>query len=411
MASTQYNSIIELFRGCPFSIDGEHTLEPMPISNKVSWLESNCDYNRADDRFENLMYVRCDSSTNRGTFRVECLDSRAFDYNYAYITNLRGTTYFAYITGCRYLNDASVPGSLPSKSVYEFDFTLDLLMTNLHSADQLKPCMIVRHHVKVDMPYENLVQEPVNIRDIKNYRTVDLFGPGYANLKLTGTDAKFLIIFGLVDPDNANYLDNVFSGLSIRCFYLNDTFAITSIRNFLSAHAADDKIKFGFMVPYELVDHFYTIDWSATDPDSGNAAPLITSKAANPIVITPPAVPTAIGSYTLKNEKMSIYPYMYRILSDGNGHDMDLKNECWFDWDQGFNLYFTISGTPTIRIVPIGYKKNSANENKSCAYTFTGFPMVSWSCTAFERWLSDSALGRTITTIRKWRENPENDLW
>ena len=405
MASTQYNSIIELFRGCPFSVDSAHTLEPMPISNKITWLEGNCDYNAADDRFTNMMYIRCDSSSNRGTFRLECLDSRAFDYNYAYINNLRGTTYFAYITGCRYINDASVPAALPSKSVYEFDFTLDLLMTNLHSTSQLKPCMVARQHLSVDMPYENQVEEPINIGNIKNYATVDLFGPEAANLHISGTSSDLLVVFGYVDPEHTTFLDNVFAGLTMRCFRINDPAFLTVIRAFLKKHAADDTIKFGYMVPYDLVNHFYTIDWEALDESGGISAPLISGTAADPIDITPDSVPTRFGTYTLKNEKTGQYPYVYRTLSDGNGHEIDFKNECWYNWDQKFHLYFTLSGNPAIRIVPVGYKRDSAAENMDCAFTITGFPMVSWSCTAFDRWISDSMLGRVVDKVGKWYTN------
>lgn len=400
MASTQYRSVIELFAGCPFSTNNEHTLEPMAIVNKLSWLETNCIYNASDDRFESLMYVRCDSATNRGTFRIECLDSRAYSYNYAYINNIRGTTYFAYITGCRYINDGQQPPSAPTKGVYEFDFTIDLLMTNLHSTEQLKPCYVVRQHSPTDLLNDNLLPEPVHFSDAMIRDTIDLAN-GISDISGVNLNWPPRAVFGLVDPDNSGLINRVYTGISLRGFDLDDPFTLSNIRNFLKPHATDGDVIFGYMVPDILVKHFYTIDESATDPKSGVAAPLIKTGtgAGGPIILGPMPQTNTVSGYKPKNKKLLTYPYKYVLLSDGNGHNVVFKHELWAGrTNEYWQLNFTISGSPTIRITPIGYaNQNLTKENNEYALTITGFPMINWSCSAWDRWISGSFLGKVTS--------------
>ena len=399
MASNQYKSIIELFAGCPFSINNEHTLEPMSISSKLTWLENNCTFNRDSDRFETLMYVRCDSATNRGTFRLACLDLKAYDYNYAYIHNIRGSTYFAYITGCRYINDGQDTPSAASKGVYEFDFTLDLLMTNLHSADQLKPCYVVRQHSATDLINENYVPEPVNIVSSNIRDTIDL-GASISDRPDYDLNYPGCAVFGLIDPDESNIIDRVVSGFSLRCFYENDPYFQSSMREFLKPYATSEDVKFGFMVPWILVDHFYDVDFESTDP-KGHAAPIIKGKTAQSIVLGPMPQTDTVSGYTPKNKKLLTYPYKYILLSDGNGHSVAYRHEMWAGRQNEFwELDFSIFGSPAIRITPLGYaNQNVIKDNNEYVLTISGFPMINWSCSAWDTWVSSSFTGKVTKAI------------
>lgn len=422
MASTQYTTVAELFAACPFSSSREHTLEPMAISSKLSWLESNCNYNSSYDSFTKLMYIKVDTATSKGSFRLESYEDRSYYYNYCYINN-KGNKFFAYITGCRYINDGATSG----KCVFEFDFEMDLLMTFLQSNAQLKPCYVVRQHSETDEPGDNMVPEPVTIPDTVELHRKDLFDGTFTLVETKtegGTEttttiqnapfdlnSKLAVVFGYADPDNTHMVDNVYTGVSLRIFSNQDPGYLNEIRRFLDAHATDGNIIFGYMLPLQLVRNFYNIDWDAKDSDN-IAAPCIVGHMNRSVILSlpegEPGLDDQVDGYTPKNKKLLTYPYKYRLLSDGNGNTLIFKHEYWPIvqgdrmplWDLDFSIN---GGTPIIRLVPVGYKRrSSANKNLECAFTITGFPMVSWSCDAFARWISSSFTGKTAKKMFNW---------
>ena len=398
--SNQYNSIAELFTSCPFDHTYTHTLEPMSISNRLSWLERNAGYTASQDRFTQLMLVRLDTATDKGTLRLTCLDSKAASYNYAYINNKNGA-YFCFITGYRYINDATQGNA--STSVYEFDLEIDVLASYVLSSSQLKTCMVARQHAVQDPIYGNLVPEPVSINNYLRKNMTDITSDLELNDYL-----KSMPVFGVMDPDNSALIDRIYSGLSLRCFSMMDPFGISNCREWLKAHAGDEDVIFGYMVPRSLVNSFYNIDWNATE--KGKAAPRITGYAGSSITLTLPALDENIDIYTPKNKKLLSYPYKYRILTDGNGTVLTFKNELWNSASQQhLHLYFNVSPTPAIRIVPYDYDnariidgsiiKFDHNENKDMVMTINDFPMVSWGYSAFEQWISRSLIGSTAKAI------------
>ena len=408
--SSQYTSIAELFTSCPFDNTYAHTLEPMSIANKLSWLESNAGYNASQDRFTQLMLVRLDTSTDRGSLKLTCLDSKAFSYNYAYINNKNGQ-YFCFITGCRYINDATT-GNV-STSVYEFDLEIDIMMTYLLSSSQLKTCMVARQHAVQDPIYGNLVPEPVSINNYLRKNWTDLT----EDMEFNGT--KTMAVFGVMDPDTSRLIDRVYSGLSLRGFYMNDPFGPFNCREWLKTHAGDEDVIFGYMIPKSLLDDFYTIDWTATQ--NGKAAPEITGLAGNYITLSLPALDENIDVYTPKNKKLLSYPYKYRIVTDGNGTNLIFKNELWNNAaNQKLHVYFNASPTPAIRVVPYDYdnaRKINGNiityehsENRDMVLTINNFPMISWNYSAFEQWLSRSLLGSTAKAIMNFGQYSRDNL-
>ena len=410
--SNQYNSIAELFTSCPFDNTYAHTLEPMSIASKLSWLESNAGYTASQDRFTQLMLVKLDTATDRGTLKLTCLDSKAFSYNYAYIHNKNGS-YFCFITGCRYINDATQGNT--STSVYEFDLEIDVLMTYLLSSSQLKDCMVARQHAEEDVITYQLVPEPVTIVNYKKLNWTDLT-ESY-NLK---DGANAMPVFGLLEPDSGSgLLDGVFSGLSLRTFSMMDPFGISSAKAWLKQHAGDEDVIFGYMLPKSFVEHFYSIDWSATD--KGVAAPKVEGKLADPITIVLPNTPTTVDGYEPKNKKLLTFPYTYRTVTDGNGSSITLKNEQWTrPGTQHLHLYFVASPSPSIRIVPKAYENSvqnnggtivtPTNETMDVVLTINDFPMVSWTYSAFDQWLSRSLIGSTAKSIMNFGQWSRDNL-
>ena len=383
MASTQYNSIIELFRGCPFSIDGGHTLEPSSLTSKVSWLEANCDYN-VDDRFENVMYVRCDSSTNKGTFRLECLDSRAYDYNYAYVDNARGNTYFAYITGCRYLNDAT-SDSTASKSVYEFEFTLDLLMTNLRSTAQLKPCLVLRQHNNTDNIGDNIERDITRDNYVLNGNPIN---------KMKNSGQFHIIIQAASDTDRGTIVDGNYSGCALYAYPLD------------VAHLSAINSKIDSFSSSKIVD-VYVIPTSALgDPSTAGLLPSLGYGVTTTYQLTGLSGTETLDGYTPKNKKMYTFPYTILRADTGDGSSMFLKYEGFVNHTPVINVYTAITKPAIATAYPAAYKGTEAStsltpyvSNLTESMSWKELPNCSWTYDNFKSWLSSSGLSLVANSI------------
>lgn len=144
MASTHYKTRIILYKGIPFGIDYNHTLEPGTIEAKLNFFELY-----PHDEFNDLQTIHMDSVTDAGTMRLVVYAKDAYEYNYAYIEDSKhGLKFFAFIAGCAYINDAdSSPSTSDSlyKCVYEFSFAKDLLMTYLEGDNNWMATPIIRH--------------------------------------------------------------------------------------------------------------------------------------------------------------------------------------------------------------------------------------------------------------------------
>ena len=144
MATTHYNTKIVLYKGVPFGIDYNHTLEPALLDAKLDCLNGNYKH----DTYTDLQTIHMNSATDAGSMRLVVKAEDAYDYNYAYIEDPQhGLKFCAFITGCRYINDANTSPSASSsvyKCVFEFGFVKDLLMTYMY-ASYLHEAPILRH--------------------------------------------------------------------------------------------------------------------------------------------------------------------------------------------------------------------------------------------------------------------------
>ena len=152
MATKHYKTKIVLYKGVPFSIDYNNTLAPSVISSKKACLDDHFTF----DEYTDLQTIHMNSVTDTGVMRLVTKAVDAYKYNYAYIEDYHhGLKFFAFITGCRYINDADsnsntpipeLPDMFPStyKCVFEFVFAKDLMMTYLND-NYITSCPILRH--------------------------------------------------------------------------------------------------------------------------------------------------------------------------------------------------------------------------------------------------------------------------
>ena len=102
--SSQYNGQnVKMYKAVPFGPDYTHTLAA-GIGGKTSWLDSNC----SPTTYTNLMHIKLDTTTGKGTIRLEVPDSEATLYNYCRVES-KNPVYFCFVLGCRYINDGKTP--------------------------------------------------------------------------------------------------------------------------------------------------------------------------------------------------------------------------------------------------------------------------------------------------------------
>ena len=430
MPSTQYKSIIEMFAGCPFDNTYAHTLEAMDFQTKLTWLENNCSYKSEDDRFEPLMKIKMDSATNTCTVKIECKHSKAYYYNYAYLNNISGPHWFCFVTGCRYINDASQSQSYDDTGIYEFDLEIDLMMSNLLSPSQLKPCMIARQHSETDEIGENIVYEPVGEYDESEYNISQIYDTNdfyiavciaTSDWKKLGISSSYLYVTGEYGSNTSGVpqmfpillFDNDASGalLMLKYFDVNnreDKSSTEEIRNMNNVVAC-------YLLPKWGVSSNASITWSDSDSVS-HTTPVLTNFTApskngslnNLIGVDVPRNKYA-NTFEPKNKKMFTGQfYKLRVdLCGGEVKDYILEN-----FSQGtvsgdnikvnFAYILGVNYPVTLTLIPYFYQRDGlAQEYMMTTKNMPQIPTASdqyalWSNSGGQAQLSEKSLAQGV---------------
>jgi len=344
MASTQYVAKITLYKSVPFDNTYQNTLRPATIATKKAWLDGNYVPNEKTA----LMYPKIDTTTGRGTIRLEVTDTLAEDYNYCYINDGKGHERFCFIHGCRYINDGKSGETIMTSSVYEFDLEIDLMMTFLLSNNQFYPAPIDRHHASSSKFNNKRIAEDLplgtpyvnEIKQCEEYNTNDCwavivytpilndegeYGTGGIHMEtLLGIpNGTYNIIF---DPSD---LDSAVAFLNSRIKSPSQIIAL-------------------YMLPKALV---------ASDYD-GHPAELLTKRDSHKMnwhVFSD--TPGTLNGYTPRNSKLLYYPYSFARLYNDIGNFSDLKFEDWGKFTSGYiiQLQGTVTMPVSIKASPLFY--------------------------------------------------------
>lgn len=399
MPSTQYKSIVEMFSGCPFDNTYAHTLEAMPFQNKLNWLENNCKYDRDRDRFEKQMKIKIDTATNTGSIRLECEHASAMYYNYAYLNNLSGGgSWFCFITGCRYINEAQSPQQFDNMGIYEFDIEIDLIMSNLLSPTQLKPCMVARQHSETDNIGDNIVAEPVALlEEVYN-------DGGYKSLNpTTYGDATCILMYVMEENQTTGHLvDGVFSAAKVHIFS-TDAQGLEEAQSVINDAATAGKPEIILAIAMSKYSYIQVAN-------VGSHLIMGDTQNVHPTIVNIPNITgnETIDGYTPKNKKLYTYPYNYCNVVNCKGNDMNLRYEFWGANQSGaLELqYYCTRGLPlTMQVRPIDYKNNTTGSGTNAIspevfLESTGFPLGTWSQESYEIWKAQNQ-ANIIGTVAK----------
>lgn len=374
MASTQYNGqFVKMYIGVPFDAGYTHCLYGS-INEKIAWYDSNCD----PHQYDNLMHIKLDTTSGRGTIRLEVPDNLAHKFNYCLIHS-KNPDYFCFVMGCRYIND----GKTAESSVYEFDIEKDVMASCFRAKTDLVECAIDRHHSSASGFNNPWIPEPYGGTAL-NQDYTDL---GFDTAECYGVIQYYDAVPNADDKpgrinDAGTFVSWVPSGCKLGFFQIGD---VSAIHNFTVNDA-----KMG-----ECVAAIYTAPKClfGVSPAEGGAY------LDDDCLIRAPRT-TAVYPYdsvpsTVENNKCYYYPYnFYRVYNDA-GQTMDLKYELW-DEDSRYDsktLSLALEGcaTPPVEVTlfPVGYCKASTGTTQTHGRTtnvqisthklkLDGYPHGSW---------------------------------
>lgn len=376
MATTHYKTKIVLYKGVPFGIDYNHTLEPSSLADKVEFLNLY-DHNEYND----LQTIHMDSVTDAGIMRLSVFAKDAYEYNYAYIEDPQhGLKFCAFITGCRYINDSNTsPNAAASsyKCVFEFVFVKDLLMTYLEGSNNLSAAPIIRHTATRRYNsgfYGEGLSFPLVTYDIQS-----------CNRKLgyeaPETDTYTVLWCSFNWPDPASAPDSTLNGL-LNCVLGLVYKSTDSVKQDLVTLAKQQ----GFQLLGVTAMPNFMYNWDVAPSPSSISGKLLTDLYVNDnhsFTISSKAyyktlVQTKAG-FTPRNKKCFYYPFSKFALESNAGSVVDLAPEylnTYADTSADINFIVRCSaGRPcNYTVFPFYYGAIEGKSSKNLKCTTSAFP-------------------------------------
>lgn len=346
MASTQYLSKITLYKAVPFDNSYKHSLRATTFEDKKAWLDAN--YTKRE--IQNIMYPKIDTTTGKGAIRLEIYDTLAEAFNYCCIQDDHGHNRFCFILGCRYINDAAHE-QVATKSVYEFDLEIDVVMTFLLHPNQFYETPIERHHAGHNVftnlrIAENLPLGEYNTEQIDIYQgqTNDVYGVLVYTPKLN-EDGEF----------ESNMYMNRFmeipNGAKFKIFDIHelqdvvDTLSLGDDREL----ASPSQIIAIYTIPKTMV-RSADLQSDVIFPYNGHyvrdlsGVNLAARQTWNPYGSNY-NYPKPTSS-TYKNKKIQYYPYNFAQLYNDKGDHVDIRYE---DWGGQIDIEYNVTMPVSVR--------------------------------------------------------------
>lgn len=323
-----FNASLTLYKGYVGDANYQNVFYIESASQYKSFLDAN--FNPL--AFNADMYIIRDGKVrvNHGTF------DQLRKYNYLTYTNFTDlanpTTYFAFITDVKYIND----------SCTEISFDIDLWSTYI-SQITLKDGLIERAHTASDDLFEHTLPEPVNSDAII---TRDIVRSGYMGawslvllntfkINGTATDDVYLdmingslmplypLVFNIITDVNPD------TGITIDETELN--YAVTILEDLIKVQGKIDGIHKAFLFPTSFI----------------NLANRNVEIKGLTLAAEPSDFVQGNDSYTPKNNKMYCYPYNYCEIDNGS-ESLQIRYDIIKNQNVAVNFYSSLSPAPSI---------------------------------------------------------------
>lgn len=421
MASTQYTTSVTFYREVPFDNSYNHTLCAASVANKKTWLD-----NYSHTEFSDLMTIKVDSTTSRGTIRLNVREDYAHTYNYAYIDDNKTGKYFAFILGCRYINDGKIDNGV-QYSLYEFDIEVDVMASFLTNENQLYACPIDRHHGNESNGFNRLrVAESVAMGD---YTYNEIENTPSTNGDYDNIDFhNYMIVMaitGSIEGSSGRTQVNDIQGVpqGMRFIALNYSANPTVVRNWMQTYLNDvqdvSQVLGIYVVPYAAFKNpsqMAPINAPMTDDQINRTLKFWlvsrTEPTGNPQDSSYKLDKySKLDGFTPHNKKLTYYPYNYGRLMNDMGNYTDIHFEDWHDLtpDGLGGVRYKAIGVETTAAPPITFRAGPINYNGFSGFEYSedvrnyynridpaykvelsNFPLGSWTCDAYQMYVAQN---------------------
>lgn len=313
------------------------------FSNKVTHYIDNVTYQRAD----NVIRVQ------------KCIDE-LYNSNYVmYQNKVYGQKWFyAFITKMEAISDGLTYVHIET----------DVYQTWMFET-QIRQSFVVREHVMDDTIFKNITDEGLDTGEFVR-----------ANVTKSGSLDDMSIVVAISGHTDGTYYGTkyggIYSGLHYSVFPATSIGAVNDLLQQFSA--TPDRIVCIFMCPSDFV----------TESNSD----------AKDYMINPINRPTSFQGYTPKNNKLYCYPYSFLYVISGSGGSATFRYEFMTTPDTpSSEITGDFSPSPTIYLIPIGYKGIDTNYDEKL--TLTNYPICSWDNDVFTAWLAQNRNSIAFNTL------------
>ena len=294
--------------------------------------------------------------------------------------------FFAFIDDVEYANDGT------SKIYY----TIDEFST-WYDYWNAEACFVMREHVRDDTIGLHTIPEGLEFGEYVIGSTGDIGNSTYFNY------TKMHVCIGtswLPDGTPSLYtsnrrIGNVFSGTYYLVFYSYED-AAKFIQAYAEAgHVAD--IQCLYMIPEVLAAITSSTTWISADLESQTGIRFITLHGSTGVINIDTnisiSMPTTIGTYTPKNNKILCYPYNALTISNNSGSMAEFRYEDFVNNAPLFNIVGLQSPSCPMFIYPVNYKKNSTSKSGyAWGLPLAKIPQGSWNADMYTNWMTQNGI-------------------
>ena len=397
------NSRIRLLKS-PIELDNRNQLTFANVNAQTSYFLSlpyleydGNTYQRKDD------VIRIETEPNGITYE----DLLGYNYCMYQNTSYDNKWFYAFITGCKYINDGMTELKIETDVIETWKFEINY-----------KPSFIEREHVSNDTLGLHTYPESLEAGEYVE-----------SNMsKYTGFGACAVVMVSSIDVETLSgsytrYYQGVLAGNSYNIFGVigeehptpqNQFMAVNDCLNYMSGKT--DNVQCLFMCPENVINYEYLYphtgsDWKVLNENRQTAVNSLGISYTDPAHLADFTCtrPGSIGSYTPKNNKVLCFPYTYLTLSNNNGGNAIFHYEDFgYDPNNPSQVKFKVDGVCcpgcSIRCYPWQYK--GVTDNYTLGISAGKFPICNWATDAYTNWLTQNsvnmglgAAGTIITAV------------
>ncbi|MBQ1760319.1 MAG: hypothetical protein II011_00585 [Prevotella sp.] len=380
----------------PFDNSYRHTLTFSSVSEQTSFMMGRMDSSLEKDTYT---YVRMNNSI-RVMFNAERLYT--YDYVMYQNSNYGNKWFYAFIIGVNYVNEncTELVLELDVMQTWYFDYTL-------------KQCFVEREHVDDDTVGAHLNEEPampLQYQHLNFERHVmePRWGVLLLNAYMHYVDDEYHS--NGVDPCQGVWAQGQYNACRFAIYDLNDADSKQRLSldvQSLNQHGAADTIADAFTLPAncfsidDLVKFPIKINdtWTRTSGKVWTLQEGVLPMAAGGVSVSKPS---ALGTYTPKNNKLLCYPYNYLEIGDFTGRVEDWRYEYF-----GTNGFCRLSQRMVASadcqgyVTPDAYNgiPDSPGGHSFKPFTFDFTNKISWVYSAYQNWAAQNALNNQLAIL------------